>query len=32
MLDNDAPSLRRRGWSEFYRYYYCGDNALERDI
>jgi hypothetical protein len=31
IADNDAPSLLRRGWSGFCRYYYCSENAFKRD-
>ncbi len=31
MTGNNAPSVRRKGWSGFCRYYSCCENALERD-
>ncbi len=32
IADNDAPSLLRRGWSGFCRYYYCSENAFKRMV
>ncbi len=31
MTGNNAPSVPRRGWAGFCRYYSCCENALERD-
>ncbi len=32
IADNDAPSLLRRGWSGFCRYYYCSENVFKRKV
>ncbi len=32
IADNDAPSLLRKEWSGFCRYYYCSENAFKRIV